>query len=51
MYSEWKSAIYNVLSGRQIQHQVKRPHGSGSVDKAPDSHWTNASSNPRGAHF
>ena len=27
------------------------PRGSGSVDKAPDSQWTNASSNPRGAHF
>ena len=27
------------------------PRGSGSVDKAPDSQWTNASSNPKGAHF
>ena len=33
------------------QHEVNRPRGSGSVDKAPDSQWTNASSNPRGAHF
>ena len=49
-----KSAIYNELSGRHkylAQHEVNRPRGSGSVDKAPDSQWTNASSNPGGAHF
>ena len=33
------------------QHEVNVLRGSGSVDKASDSHWTNASSNPRGAHF
>ena len=31
--------------------EINRPRGSGSVDKAPASQWTNASSNPRGAHF
>ena len=52
--SECKSAIFNALSGRHkywAQHEVNRPRGSGSMDKAPDSQWTNASSNPRGAHF
>ena len=45
--NEFKSAIYNVLSGRHkywVQHEDNMPRGSGSVDKAPDSHWTNASS-------
>ena len=31
--------------------EINRPRGSGSVDKAPDSQRTNASSNPRGARF
>ena len=44
---ECKSASYNALSGRHkywTQHGVNMPCGSGSVDKAPDSQWTNASS-------
>ena len=42
------SSIYNAQSGRhkyRAQHEDSVPRSSGSVDKAPDSQWTNASSN------
>ena len=42
------------MSGRHkylVQHEVNMKRGSGPVDKVPDSQWTNASSNPKGAHF
>ena len=44
-------AIMDEINTEHNMNEVNMPRGSGSVDRAPDSQWTNASSNPRGAHF
>ena len=44
--NEWKSAIYSFEDYINKEYNMKSvSRSSGSEDKAPDSQWTNASSN------
>ena len=54
--NECKSAVYCIMRyqndiNTEHNDEVNMPRGSGSLDKAPDSQWANASLNSRGAHF